>query len=120
MFKPATLRVISYITLVISLLGFGYSLYTALPANNWQDYITPLSWLLMVVASYQAIKAVKRHQYADNFKIIGWYIYVILLLVVLFAVINLSVGLIPGIFLAFGLVNKNRDIDDNMKVDKER
>ncbi|MBD1394536.1 hypothetical protein [Mucilaginibacter glaciei] len=120
MFKPATLLVIAIICLVLSVLGFGYWMYVLYPSKDWRDYFTPVSSLLMALASYQAIKAVRRHQYANNFKVIGWYIYVILVLVVLFAVVNLSVGLFPGFFLAFGLINKNRDIDENMKLDKDR
>jgi hypothetical protein len=119
MFKSATLKVLSYIALTGCIIGFLFTYYKAVTSNDWKYYLSPISWLLLSFSSYWAITIVKRNSYISNLKWIGWYIYFILLLFILFIFINISVGILPVSFLAISLDSKKREIDQQVKRDKD-
>jgi hypothetical protein len=119
MFKPATLKIITYICFVGSIAGLVYTSYYAYPFKNWEDYSIPLSWFFLALSAYWALRIIQRYTYATNLQTVGWYIYLIFLLMILFVAIKLSVGVIPVLFLAFGLNNRNVAINEKIKKEKD-
>jgi predicted membrane protein len=119
MFKSSTLKILSYIALIGCIIGFLLTSYKAFTSNEWKYYLSPISWILLAFSSYWAITIVQRHTYISNLKWIGWYIYFILFLFILFIIINISIGILPISFLAISLDNKKREIDKQVKRDKD-
>jgi hypothetical protein len=118
MFKPSTLKIVSYIALVCSVLGVLLAIAERAAVNSWTIYLTMISWGLLIYSSYLGTKLSTYELYDEDRKKLGYYIYGILVLFVLFLLFNLSLGILAAIFLAISLHNQKTGFDKWMKEKK--
>jgi predicted membrane channel-forming protein YqfA (hemolysin III family) len=114
MFKPQTLKTASYIALVCCILGTIFDLILIASYNQFQSYISLISWALLLYSSYLSIMLTKHDLYEEDFKRMGYYIYGILVLFVLFLIFNLSAGILPAAYIAYTLHIRKRGFDSYM------
>ncbi|MBD1365252.1 hypothetical protein IDJ77_15660 [Mucilaginibacter sp. ZT4R22] len=119
MFKPSTLKTVSYIALVCCSLGVLFAILIAVIEPAFRSYISILSWSLLVYSSWLATKLSGYELYEEDLKSLGYYVYGILILFVLYLVVNLSLGILPAIFLAVKLHNQKTGFDSWMKEKEE-
>lgn len=115
MFKPSTLKTLSYIALACCSLSLLLAVYTAVAFGQWQMYLSVISWSLLIYSSYLGTKLSTYELYDEDLKKLGYYIYGILLLFVLFLCLNLSLGILAAIFLAITLHNQKTGFDSWMR-----
>jgi len=75
--------------------------------------------MLLTYSSWLGTKLSGYELYDEDMKKLGYYIYGILVLFVLYLVVNLSLGVLPAIFLAISLHNQKSGSDSWMKENKE-
>ncbi|HMG10496.1 MAG TPA: hypothetical protein VK609_18420 [Mucilaginibacter sp.] len=120
MFKPSILKTIAYIALVCCALGILFTIFEATVYHSWRSYLNIISWALLLYSSFLATRLSTYDLYEEDMKKLGLYIYGILVLFVLFLILNLSLGILPAIFLAIGLHNQKTGFDSWMKESKEK
>jgi len=119
MFKIATLKIAAYVCVVGSIILFLASLYRALDSSELKYYLPLFSLSLLIFASSWALNIVNNHQHAVRLQDVGWQIYFIICLLVLFALANLTVGIIPVVFLVSSLYSKNRYVVNSIKAEEK-
>ena len=119
MFKPATLKIVSLIALVCCSLGILFSIIIAITSPGMRTYLSVLSWVLLAYSSWLGTKLSGYELYEEDLKRLGYYVYGILVLFVLYLFINLSLGILPAIFLAISLHNQKRGFDNWMRENRE-
>ncbi|MFD0767098.1 hypothetical protein ACFQZI_19730 [Mucilaginibacter lutimaris] len=115
MFKPSTLKIASYISLVCCLLGVLLLLFTLTYNNGYQIYLMLISWALLLYCSFLGIKLSGYELYDEDRKRLGYCLYGVMLLFVLFILFNFSLGLLPAIFITITLHNQKKGFDTWMK-----
>ena len=115
MFKPSTLKTLSYIALVCCSLGTLLAILIAVFAPGFREFISMLSWSLLIYSSWLATRLSVYDLYDEDRKILGYYVCGILVLFVLYLVISLSLGILPAIFLAVKLHNQKTGLDSWMR-----
>nr|WP_294943706.1 hypothetical protein [uncultured Mucilaginibacter sp.] len=119
MFKPSTLKTASYIALVCCSLGVLFAILIAFIETGFRSYISVLSWSLLIYSSWLATKLSAYELYEEDRKSLGYYVYGILILFVLYLVISISLGILPAIFLAIKLHNQKTGLDSWMREKEE-
>jgi ABC-type phosphate transport system permease subunit len=115
MFKPSTLKTISYIALVCCSLGVLFAILISIIEPGFRSYISILSWALLIYSSWLATRLSGYELYEEDLKTLGYYVYGILILFILYLLINLSLGILPAIFLAVKLHNQKTGFDSWMR-----
>lgn len=115
MFRPSTLKTISYIALVCSVLGVLIAIVETRIISSWTIYASIISWGLLVYSSYLGTKLATYDLYEEDLKKLGYYVYGILILFVLFLLFNLSLGILVAIFLTIGLHIQKTGLDKWMR-----
>jgi ABC-type phosphate transport system permease subunit len=115
MLKPSTLKTVSYIALVCCSLGVLFAILIALAQPDFRSYLSILSWALLIYSSWLATRLSGYELYDEDLKSLGYYIYGILILFVLYLVVNISLGILPAIFLAVKLHNQKTGFDSWMR-----
>jgi hypothetical protein len=115
MFKPSTLKTVSYIALVCCSLSLLLAIYGAVVVGQWQMYLSIVSWALLIYSSYLGTKLATYELYDEDIKKLGYYIYGILVVFVLFLCFNISLGVLLAIFLAITLHNQKTGFDSWMR-----
>ena len=114
MFKPKLLKTLSIIAIVICCLGALLGLVVALTADK-MAYLQVLSWALLAYASYCAMKLTGYDIYEEDLTKIGWSIYLLFIVFILFLFIGLSVGPIIAIVITARLHFQKTSIESWMK-----
>ncbi|MES2060910.1 MAG: hypothetical protein V4456_03265 [Bacteroidota bacterium] len=115
MFKPKTLKTASYIALICCILGIIILLFNLTIQNNYMLYLMIISWAMLLYSSFLGIKLSGYELYDEDRKRLGWCLYGVMILFVLFVLFNFSLGILPAIFIAITLHNQKKGFDSWMK-----
>ena len=119
MFKISTLKIAAYVCVVGSILLFIAALYRALDSSDLKYYLPLFSLSMLVVASSWALNIVNNHQHTERLQDVGWQIYFILCLLLIFGLADLTVAIIPVVFLVSSLYSKNRYVVNSIKAEEK-
>ena len=101
MFKRTTLKLLSKIAIGICILGAILSLTIALmDGGTKMAYLPLLSWILLAYASYCAMKLTGYDIYEEDLKSIGWSIYILFVIFILFLLVGISASPIIAFIIA--------------------
>lgn len=119
MFKPSTLKTVSYIALVCCSLGVLFAILVSLAAPDYRSYLSILSWALLIYSSWLAVRLSGYELYEEDRKSLGYYVYGIVILFLLYLAVNISLGILPAIFLAIKLHTQKTGLDSWMREQEE-
>ncbi len=111
MFKPAVLKIVSYIALVCCLLGVLLTILELNITGKFTFYLIMLSWILLLYSSFLSIKLSSYELYEEDVKKLGYNVYGILILFILFLLLHISMGILPAGFIALRLHNQKKGMD---------
>lgn len=120
MYKPSTLRTVAYVALVCCILGTIISLLAIAYNGSWQLYVCTASWLLLCYSSFLGIRLATYDLYDDDFKRLGYYLYGILVLFVLFLCFSFFLGIFAAFYVAFQLHVQKTNMSSWMKEQAEK
>lgn len=100
MFKPKVLKAFSVIAIIICVLSALLSLIVAIMEGGLTYYLAVLSWGILGYASYCAMKLTGYNIYEEDMQKIGWSIYLLFIVFVLFLFIGSFVGPLVAIIVA--------------------
>ncbi|NBA88773.1 hypothetical protein GVN16_23565 [Emticicia sp. CRIBPO] len=114
MFEAKTLKILSIVAIVICVLGSILSLGLGFLSGKLLGYLPVLSWAVLAYASYCAMKLTGYDIYEEDLKKIGWSIYVLFAVFVLFIFVGLSIGPVLAIVMAARLHFQKSTIEEWM------
>ncbi|UTA67672.1 hypothetical protein [Emticicia sp. 21SJ11W-3] len=114
MFTRKTLKIAAIVAIIVCILGILLSLLVALTVDK-MAFLQVLSWLILVYASYCAMKLTGYDIYEEDLKKIGWSIYALFVIFVLFLFIGLSLGPIIALVITARLHFQKTSIESWIK-----
>jgi hypothetical protein len=114
MFTRKTLKILSIVAIVICGLGVLLGLFVALTLDK-MGYLQVLSWLLLAYASFCAMKLTGYDIYEEDLTKIGWSIYALFVIFILFLFIGLSLGPIIALVITARLHFQKTSIESWMR-----
>lgn len=114
MFTKKTLKILAIVAIVLCCIGTILSLFMALTIDK-MAYLQVASWLMLIYASYCAMKLTGFDIYEEDLKNIGWNIYILFGVFVLFLFVGLTVGPLIAIFITARLHFQKTTIEKWMK-----
>ncbi|GAB2622603.1 hypothetical protein GCM10027035_18010 [Emticicia sediminis] len=113
MFKRTTLKLLSKIAIGICILSAILSLIiTLMEGGTKMAFLPLLSWAILAYASYCAMKLTGYDIYEEDLKGIGWSIYILFLIFVLFLLVGVSASPIIAIIVAGRLHWQKNSIEE--------
>ncbi|RZL11427.1 MAG: hypothetical protein EOO62_12370 [Hymenobacter sp.] len=110
MFKPAALRVAALLAMILSVLGLLLSLVLARQSGTLA--LGAVSWALLLWASFLGFKLAGYKLYAEEYKKVGFRIYLIIAAFGLFLFVGVVVGLALAVALLGALWGLKRNYDE--------
>ncbi|OOQ59285.1 hypothetical protein [Mucilaginibacter pedocola] len=110
MLKPSTLKTVSYIALVCCVLGVILAILVALVEPDFRAYLSIISWALLIYSSWLATRLSTYDLYDEDRKELGYCVYGILVLFVLYLSVNISLGIIAAVYVTVRLHNQKRGL----------
>jgi len=114
MFTRKTLKILSIVAIIICGLGVLLSLFVALTVDK-MAYLQVLSWLILAYASFCAMKLTGYDIYEEDLIKIGWSIYALFVIFILFLFIGLSLGPVLALIIAARLHFQKTGIESWMR-----
>ncbi len=114
MFTRKTLKIASIVAIIVCILGILLSLLVALTVDK-MAFLQVLSWLILAYASYCAMKLTGYDIYEEDLIKIGWSIYALFVIFVLFLFIGLSLGPIIALVITARLHFQKTSIESWIK-----
>ncbi len=114
MFARKTLKILSIVAIAVCGLGVLLGLLVALTVDK-MGYLQVLSWLLLGYASYCAMKLTGYDIYEEDLTKIGWSIYALFVIFILFLFIGLSLGPIIALVITARLHFQKTSIESWMR-----
>ncbi|WP_259015195.1 hypothetical protein [Emticicia fluvialis] len=114
MFTRKTLKIAAIVAIIVCILGILLSLLVALTVDK-MAFLQVLSWLILAYASYCAMKLTGYDIYEEDLIKIGWSIYALFVIFVLFLFIGLSLGPIIALVITARLHFQKTSIESWIK-----
>lgn len=112
MFKPSVLKPVSYVALVCCILGLLITLLAIIGLHSdFRFYLMMISWAMLLYSSYLAIKLSSYELYEEDMRKMGYLVYGIIVLFVLFMFFNLSLGILAAFYIMITLHNRKKGFD---------
>jgi|AntRauTorckE5430_2_1112549.scaffolds.fasta_scaffold51623_2 hypothetical protein len=99
MFKPKVLKFFSIVAIVICVTATLISLVIAVMEGG-MIYLSALSWAVLGYASYCAMKLTGYDIYEEDMRKIGWSVYLLFVVFVLFLFVGAFIGPVVAIIVA--------------------
>lgn len=112
MFKPLTLRIAAIIAMVLSVVGLLLSLFVAQQAGSGMFFIGAISWLFLLGASYFGFRLAGYKLYEEEYRKVGFRIYLIIGAFGLFLLVGVVIGLVLSVALLGALWGLKRNYDE--------
>lgn len=112
MFKPLTLRIAAIIAMVLSVFGLLISLFVARQSGSAMFALGAVSWLLLLLASYFGFRLASYKLYEEEYRKVGFRIYLIIGAFGLFLFVGVVIGLVLSVALLGALWGLKRNYDE--------
>ncbi len=111
MFGRKTLRILASVAMAICIFAALLCLIFAM-MTNWKVLIQAFSWAVLAYASYCAMKLTGYDIYEEDLRKIGWSVYILFAIFVLFLFTGLSAGVILSVAMAIRLHTQKSSIEE--------